>query len=108
MVESKNEVMRKRRRVFNENIEYILKKAKKKIFDDVDLVFFPCIKLSEEEETSNHYYLICINMMTAEIDIINNIHNDLEDLDLRYGPYTMALNLNNNAAELKQIFSRNC
>ncbi|GKA01675.1 ulp1 protease family, C-terminal catalytic domain-containing protein [Tanacetum coccineum] len=52
-------------------------------------VFFPCIKLSEE--TSNHYYLICFNMMTAEIDIIDNLHNDLEDLDLRYGPYAMAL-----------------
>ncbi|GKC08762.1 hypothetical protein Tco_1000372 [Tanacetum coccineum] len=65
--------------------------AKKKNFNDVRLVFFPCIKLSEEEETSNHYYLICFNMMTAEIDIIDNIHNDLEDLDLRYGPYAMAL-----------------
>ncbi|GKE28001.1 ulp1 protease family, C-terminal catalytic domain-containing protein, partial [Tanacetum coccineum] len=65
--------------------------AKMKIFNDVHLVFFPCIKLSEEEETSNHYYLICFNMMTAEIDIIDNIHNDLEDLDLRYGPYAMAL-----------------
>ncbi|GJR20031.1 hypothetical protein Tco_0968558 [Tanacetum coccineum] len=91
MVENKKEVMRKRRTVFNENIEYILKEAKKKIFNDVHLVFFTCIKLSEEEETSNHYYLICFNMMTAEIDIIDNIHNDLEDLDLRYGPYAMAL-----------------
>nr|GFB03997.1 ulp1 protease family, C-terminal catalytic domain-containing protein [Tanacetum cinerariifolium] len=54
-------------------------------------VFFPYIKLSEEEETSNHYYLICFNMITAEIDIIDNIHNDLEDLDLRYSPYAMAL-----------------
>ncbi|GKB52007.1 hypothetical protein Tco_0902760, partial [Tanacetum coccineum] len=91
MVESKNEVMRKRRTVFKENIEYILKEAKKKIFNDVHLVFFPCIKLSEEEERRNHYYLICFNMMTAEIDIIDNIQNDLEDLDLRYGPYAMAL-----------------
>ncbi|GJU57277.1 hypothetical protein Tco_1235043, partial [Tanacetum coccineum] len=66
-----------------------LVKAKKKIFNDVHLVFFPCIKLSEE--TSNHHYLICFNMMTAEIDIIDNLHNDLEDLDLRYGPYAMAL-----------------
>nr|GEZ96492.1 ulp1 protease family, C-terminal catalytic domain-containing protein [Tanacetum cinerariifolium] len=45
----------------------------------------------EEKETSNRYYLICFNMMTAEIDIIDNIHKDLEDLDLRYGPYAMAL-----------------
>ncbi|GKG45029.1 hypothetical protein Tco_0495107, partial [Tanacetum coccineum] len=36
-------------------------------------------------------YLICFNMMTAEIDIIDNLHNDLEDLDLRYGPCAMAL-----------------
>nr|GEW17794.1 ulp1 protease family, C-terminal catalytic domain-containing protein [Tanacetum cinerariifolium] len=54
------------------------------------MVFFPCVKLSEEE-TSNHYYLICFNMMTIEIDIIDNIYNDLEDLDLRYGPHAMAL-----------------
>ncbi|GJY85503.1 hypothetical protein Tco_0499529 [Tanacetum coccineum] len=91
MFGNKKEVMRKRRTVFNENIKYILKEANKKIFNDVHLVFFPCIKLSEEEETRNHYYLICFNMMTAEIDIIDNIHNDLEDLDLRYGPYAMAL-----------------
>ncbi|GJW04618.1 ulp1 protease family, C-terminal catalytic domain-containing protein [Tanacetum coccineum] len=65
--------------------------ARKKNFNDVHLVFFPCIKFSEEEETSNHYYLIFFNMMTAEIDIIDNIHNDLEDLNLRYGPYAMAL-----------------
>ncbi|GKC83863.1 hypothetical protein Tco_1139580, partial [Tanacetum coccineum] len=91
MVVNKKEVIQKRRTVFNENVEYILKEAKKKNFNDVHLVFFPCIKLSEEEETSNHYYLICFNMMTAEIDIIDNIRNYLEDLDLRYGPYAMAL-----------------
>nr|GEV19813.1 hypothetical protein [Tanacetum cinerariifolium] len=91
MVENKKKVIEKRRTVFNENIKYILKEAKKKIFNDVHLVFFPCIKLSEEEEVSNHYYLICFNMMTDEIGIIDNIHNDLEDLDLRYGPYAMAL-----------------
>nr|GEU93246.1 ulp1 protease family, C-terminal catalytic domain-containing protein [Tanacetum cinerariifolium] len=55
------------------------------------MVFFPCIKLLEEEDRSNHYYLICFNMMIVEIDIIDNIHNDLEDLNLRYGPYAMAL-----------------
>ncbi|GJR20033.1 ulp1 protease family, C-terminal catalytic domain-containing protein [Tanacetum coccineum] len=64
--------------------------AKKKNFNDVHLVFFPCIKLLDKE-TSNHYYLICFNMMTAEIDIIDNIHNDVEDLELRYGPYAMGL-----------------
>ncbi|GJS80759.1 hypothetical protein Tco_0730640 [Tanacetum coccineum] len=75
----------------NEDVNrHELVEAKKKIFNDVHLVFFPCIKLSEE--TSSHYYLICFNMMTAKIDIIDNLNNDLEDLDLRYGPYAMALN----------------
>nr|GEY98955.1 RNA-directed DNA polymerase, eukaryota, reverse transcriptase zinc-binding domain protein [Tanacetum cinerariifolium] len=34
------------------------------------------------------------NLMSQRLgNIIDNLHNDLEDLDLRYGPYAMALNL---------------
>lgn len=47
-------------------------------------VFFPMIKMSKE---SHHFYLICFNLKTVEIDIIDNIDNDLEDLDVRYGAY---------------------
>ncbi|GKB74951.1 ulp1 protease family, C-terminal catalytic domain-containing protein [Tanacetum coccineum] len=50
-------------------------------FHDVDLVFFPMITTKR----SHHFYLICFNMKTAEIDIIDNLDNDIEDISVRYG-----------------------
>ncbi|GKE22428.1 zinc finger CCCH domain-containing protein 19, partial [Tanacetum coccineum] len=62
--------------------------SKKNNFNHVDLVFFPCMK------DSNHHYIICFDMKNAEIDIIDNINNDVEDISVRYGAYAMALNVN--------------
>ncbi|GKE46050.1 hypothetical protein Tco_1477308, partial [Tanacetum coccineum] len=85
LVEDKNQV-NERRRIFDENVAIILKKSKKKNFNHVDLVsFFPCMK------DSNHHYIICFDMKNAEIDIIDNINNDVEDISVRYGAYAMAL-----------------
>ncbi|GJU76662.1 ulp1 protease family, C-terminal catalytic domain-containing protein [Tanacetum coccineum] len=84
LVEDKNQV-NERRRIFDENVEMILENSKKKNFNHVDLVFFPCIK------DSNHHYIICFNIKNAEIDIIDNINNDVEDISERYGAYAMAL-----------------
>nr|GEU35738.1 ulp1 protease family, C-terminal catalytic domain-containing protein [Tanacetum cinerariifolium] len=45
------------------------------------LVFFPMITTKK----SHQFYLICFNMKTAEIDIIDNLNNDIEDISVRYG-----------------------
>ncbi|GKB99598.1 ulp1 protease family, C-terminal catalytic domain-containing protein [Tanacetum coccineum] len=84
LVEDKNQVY-ERRRIFDENVEMILENSKKKNFNHVDLVFFPCIK------DSNHHYIICFDMKNAKIDIIDNISNDFEDISERYGAYAVAL-----------------
>ncbi|GKB78926.1 hypothetical protein Tco_0945821, partial [Tanacetum coccineum] len=85
LVEDKNQV-NERRRIFDENVAMILENSKKKNFNHVDLVsFFPCIK------DSNHHYIICFDMKNAEIEIIDNINNEVEDISVRYGAYTMAL-----------------
>ena len=47
-------------------------------------VFFPMIQIRKK---THHFYLICFNMKTVEIDVIDNINNNLEDIDRRYGPY---------------------
>ncbi|GJU38688.1 FAR1 DNA binding domain, zinc finger, SWIM-type, MULE transposase domain containing protein [Tanacetum coccineum] len=84
LVEDKNQV-NERRRIFDENVAMILENSKKKNFNHVDLVFFSCKK------DSNHHYIICFDMKNAEIDIIDNINNDVEDISERYGAYAMAL-----------------
>ncbi|GJZ38088.1 hypothetical protein Tco_0584279, partial [Tanacetum coccineum] len=85
LVEDKNQV-NERRRIFDENVAMILENSKKKNFNHVDLVsFFPCIK------DTNHHYIVCFDMKNAEIDIIDNIKNDVEDISERYGAYAMAL-----------------
>ncbi|GJX05102.1 ulp1 protease family, C-terminal catalytic domain-containing protein [Tanacetum coccineum] len=81
---NKNKV-NERRRIFDDNVAMILENSMKKNFNHVDLVFFPCIK------DSNHYYIICFDMKNAEIDIIDNINNDVEDISERYGAYAVAL-----------------
>lgn len=37
------------------------------------------------EKSSNHYYLICFNLRAAEIDIIDNDPNDIDDISVKYG-----------------------
>ena len=51
-------------------------------------VFFPMIQISKK---SHHFYVICFNLKTAEIDVIDNINSDFEDLDERYGAYANLL-----------------
>ncbi|GJW73489.1 ulp1 protease family, C-terminal catalytic domain-containing protein [Tanacetum coccineum] len=77
-----------RRETFDENIDIVLKQAKRKNFDDVNLVFFPTIKMSKE---SNHFYVICFNLNTSEIEIIDNIDNGIDDMKTRYGVFPYAL-----------------
>ncbi|GKA37063.1 ulp1 protease family, C-terminal catalytic domain-containing protein [Tanacetum coccineum] len=77
-----------RRKIFDENIDIVLKQAKRKNFDDVNLVFFPAIKMSIN---SNHFYVICFNLKTSEIEIIDNIDNGIDDIKTRYGAFPYAL-----------------
>ncbi|GJT80249.1 ulp1 protease family, C-terminal catalytic domain-containing protein [Tanacetum coccineum] len=77
-----------RRNFFDENIDIVLKQAKRKNFDDVNLVFFPAIKMSKK---SNHFYVICFNLKTSEIKIIDNIDNGIDDIKTRYGGFPYAL-----------------
>ncbi|GJZ93372.1 hypothetical protein Tco_0665437 [Tanacetum coccineum] len=77
-----------RRKTFDENIDIVLKQAKRKNFDDVNLVFFPTIKMSKQ---SNHFYVICFNLKTSEIKIIDNIDNGIDDIKTRYDGYPYAL-----------------
>ncbi|GJY22987.1 ulp1 protease family, C-terminal catalytic domain-containing protein [Tanacetum coccineum] len=77
-----------RRETFDENIDIVLNQAKRKNFDDVNLVFFPTIKMSKQ---SNHFYVICLNLKTFEIDIIDNIDNGIDDIKIRYGGFPCAL-----------------
>ncbi|GJZ65673.1 hypothetical protein Tco_0622369 [Tanacetum coccineum] len=59
-----------------------------KNFDDVNLVFFPAIKMSK---ISNHFYVICFNLKTSGIKIIDNIDNGIDDIKIRYGGFLYAL-----------------
>ncbi|GKD53010.1 ulp1 protease family, C-terminal catalytic domain-containing protein, partial [Tanacetum coccineum] len=77
-----------RRESFDENINIVLKQAKRNNFDDVNLVFFPTIKRSKK---SNHFYVICFNLKTSEIDIIDNIDNGIDDIKTRYCVFPCAL-----------------
>ncbi|GKB92960.1 hypothetical protein Tco_0979097, partial [Tanacetum coccineum] len=77
-----------RRESFDENINIVLKQAKRKNFNDVNLVFFPTIKMSKK---SNHFYVICFNLKTSEIEIIDNIDNGIDDIKTRYGGFPYAL-----------------
>ncbi|GKA89309.1 hypothetical protein Tco_0811121, partial [Tanacetum coccineum] len=77
-----------RRKFFDENIDIVLKQAKRKNFDDVNLVFFPEFKMSKK---SNHFYVICFNLKTSEIEIIDNIDNGIDDIKTRYGGFPYAL-----------------
>ncbi|GJT82839.1 ulp1 protease family, C-terminal catalytic domain-containing protein [Tanacetum coccineum] len=67
----------RRRRVLESNITAVLAQSPYKSFYNVDLVFFPMITTKR----SHHFYLICFNMKTAEIDIIDNLNNDVDDID---------------------------
>ncbi|GJY60878.1 ulp1 protease family, C-terminal catalytic domain-containing protein [Tanacetum coccineum] len=77
-----------RRDSFDKNIDIVLKQVKRKNFKDVNLVFFPTIKMSKK---SNHFYVICFNLKTSEIDIIDNIDNGIDDIKTRYGGFPCAL-----------------
>ncbi|GJS72230.1 ribonuclease H-like domain-containing protein [Tanacetum coccineum] len=77
-----------RRESFDKNIDIVLKQAKRKNFNDVNLVFFPTIKISKK---SNHFYVICFNLKTSKIDIIDNIDNGINDIKTRYGGFPCAL-----------------
>ncbi|GJW53778.1 hypothetical protein Tco_0097863 [Tanacetum coccineum] len=70
-----------RRSIFESNITVVLAQSPYESFHDVDLVFFPMITTKR----SHHFYLICFNMKTAEIDIIDNLDNDVDDISVRYG-----------------------
>ncbi|GJW10870.1 hypothetical protein Tco_1576697 [Tanacetum coccineum] len=56
-----------RRKFFDENIDNVLKQAKRKNFNDVNL--------------------------TSEIEIIDNIDNGIDDIKTRYGGFPYALTL---------------
>ncbi|GKA61264.1 ulp1 protease family, C-terminal catalytic domain-containing protein [Tanacetum coccineum] len=66
----------RRRSIFESNITAVLSQSPYESFHDVDLVFFPTITTKR----SHHFYLICFNMKTAEIDIIDNLDNDVDDI----------------------------
>nr|GEW13682.1 ulp1 protease family, C-terminal catalytic domain-containing protein [Tanacetum cinerariifolium] len=74
------------RESFDKNIDIVLKQGKRKNFDDVNLVFFPTIKMSK----NNHFYVICFNLKTFEIDIIDKIDNGIDDIKTRYGGFPCA------------------
>ncbi|GJU76919.1 hypothetical protein Tco_1273989 [Tanacetum coccineum] len=71
----------RRRSIFESNITAVLSQSPYESFHDVDLVFFPMITTKR----SHHFYLICFNMKTAEIDIIDNLDNDVDNISVRYG-----------------------
>ncbi|GJR40671.1 ulp1 protease family, C-terminal catalytic domain-containing protein [Tanacetum coccineum] len=77
-----------RRESFDKNIDIVLKQAKRKNFDDVNLVFLPTIKMLKK---SNHFYVICFNLKTSKIDIIDNIDNGIDDIKTRCGGFPCAL-----------------
>ncbi|PWA39313.1 ulp1 protease family, C-terminal catalytic domain-containing protein [Artemisia annua] len=72
------------RRTMDGNMKIVLEQARRKNLSDVHLVFLPMIQILKE---THNFYLICFNMKTVEIDVIDNINNNLEVLDTRYGPY---------------------
>ncbi|GJU46663.1 ulp1 protease family, C-terminal catalytic domain-containing protein [Tanacetum coccineum] len=77
-----------RRDSFDKNIDIVLKQVKRNNFKDVNLVFFPTIKMSKK---SNHFYVMCFNLKASEIDIIDNINNGIDDIKTRYGGFPCAL-----------------
>ncbi|PWA72729.1 hypothetical protein CTI12_AA262800 [Artemisia annua] len=81
--------LEKRRKTFEENFNSVLKASGLKDLNDVGLVFFPCIKMTESG--SNHYYVICFNLKNGNIDILDNIDNGIEDISVRYGKYAQVL-----------------
>nr|GEY01685.1 ulp1 protease family, C-terminal catalytic domain-containing protein [Tanacetum cinerariifolium] len=80
--------LEKRRDVFDKNVAHVLKQENRENFNDVDLVFFPLTKMSK---SSDHFYVICFNMKTFKIDIIDNIDNGIYDIPTRYGDLAGAL-----------------
>ncbi|GKC56043.1 hypothetical protein Tco_1083641, partial [Tanacetum coccineum] len=80
LIESGADLIR-RRSIFESKITVVLSQSPYKSFHDVDLVFFPMITTKR----SHHFYLICFNMKTVEINIIDNLDNDIEDISVRYG-----------------------
>ncbi|PWA81936.1 ulp1 protease family, C-terminal catalytic domain-containing protein [Artemisia annua] len=72
------------RKIMDGNMKIVLKQACRKNLGDVHLVFFRMIHITKK---THHFYLICFNMKTVEIDVIDNINNNLEVLDRIYGPY---------------------
>ncbi|GJX43551.1 hypothetical protein Tco_0260227 [Tanacetum coccineum] len=98
------------RRVFESNITAVLAQSPYKTFHNVDFVFFPIITTKR----SHHFYLMCFNMKTAEIDIIDNLNNDVDDIGQRYvkcnklmvdtdSKLKIALSLNLEDKELKKM-----
>ncbi|PWA77309.1 ulp1 protease family, C-terminal catalytic domain-containing protein [Artemisia annua] len=83
--------LEKRRNTFEENFKSVLKNSGLKDINDVGLIFFPCIKMTESG--SNHYYVICFNLKNGNIDILDNIDNGIEDISARYGKYAQVLSL---------------
>ncbi|GKC32509.1 ulp1 protease family, C-terminal catalytic domain-containing protein, partial [Tanacetum coccineum] len=89
LIESGADLIR-RRSIFESNITSVLSQSPYESFHDVDLVFFPMLTT----KTSHHFYLICFNMKTAEIDIIDNLDNDVDDISVRYGELPIYLTKN--------------
>ncbi|GJT67808.1 ulp1 protease family, C-terminal catalytic domain-containing protein [Tanacetum coccineum] len=75
LIESGADLIR-RRSIFESNITAVLSQSPYESFHDVDLVFFPMVTTKR----SHHFYLICFNMKTAEINIIDNLDNDVDDI----------------------------
>ncbi|GKC01280.1 hypothetical protein Tco_0987416 [Tanacetum coccineum] len=98
------------RRVFESNLTAVLAQSPYKTFHNVDFVFFPMITTKR----SHHFYLMCFNMKSAEIDIIDNLNNDVDDIGQRYvkcnklmvdtdSKLKIALSLNLEDKELKKM-----
>ncbi|KAM0048460.1 putative 1,3-beta-glucan synthase [Helianthus debilis subsp. tardiflorus] len=53
--------------ILTENLDLTLKKYEIKSINDIDLLFTPIV-------TSDHIYVICFNLKTMEIDVLDNIN----------------------------------
>jgi len=56
---------------FRENMDFVLAGTKFKKLDDIKLVFIPMLH-------ATHYYLMCFNLATHEINIIDNMATEVD------------------------------
>ncbi|GJV19955.1 hypothetical protein Tco_1368975 [Tanacetum coccineum] len=99
-IESGADLIR-RRRVLESNINAVLAQSPYKSFHNFNLVFFPMITT----KGSHHFYLMCFKMKTAEIDIIDNLNNDVDDIGQRYGnlPIYLIIYVNSIVSEIVKV-----